>query len=124
MFGYGASATCFHPGARSDPRVQESQPDDDGQPKELFLVGHADTGNARVQNFILAALNLLGDTDGDGDVDANDLVAEAGGDFTAECTGATTTFVTLDATRFVHRKHRGALVPLERAVRLRRRRYR
>jgi hypothetical protein len=96
VYGSGDSATCYHVGARVDPRVREGDLDENGQPNELFGVGHADTDDGNVQDFILATLNLLGDTTGDGRVDENDLVAEAGGDYSIECTGPST-LVHLDA---------------------------
>jgi pimeloyl-ACP methyl ester carboxylesterase len=101
------SAVCYHATARSDPRVVENAPaplrsddaegHDDGFPQEMNRVVHGDMfSNAKVTSFVAAALNLYGDTNGDGVVSDADLRADAGADRTIECSGVLTP-VTLSA---------------------------
>jgi pimeloyl-ACP methyl ester carboxylesterase len=71
------SAVCFHLGARRDSRVTEGTQNtqsDDPYPDELLSVAHGDlSDDPNAQGFILAALSLRGDTNGDGRLDGNDL---------------------------------------------------
>ena len=88
------SAVCYHEGARHDPRVVEMQAHRFARPSRMIYpaktmaclrsctrVSHVSLfSNENVTNFVAAALNLFGDTNGDGVVNDADLRADAGVD--------------------------------------------
>jgi hypothetical protein len=92
------SVVCQNERARVDPRVREASAGPSGPADQLDFVNHAALlQNRDVQNFVIAALNLHGDTNGDGVVTGDDLTAHAGPDQTIEC-GGPLTQVALDGS--------------------------